>query len=127
MRLLLDTNIVIMLAEGGERLPNAYAKLLTDERVIGFVSAVSLWELSIKYRLGKLKLNISPQAIFELLPSWRAGVYWLNPEHAIADADLTRDVKDPFDRMFVTIAEQEGMKFLTTDRSLLDHPLAWRP
>ncbi len=127
MRLLLDTNIVIMVAEGGRRLSPTYVALLAQDDTIGFVSAVSLWEMSIKYRSGKLKLAMTPDELRQLLPQWRMGTLWLSPVHAVTDPDLAPVLKDPFDRMFVAVAERERMTFLTTDAKLLDHPLAWRP
>jgi PIN domain nuclease of toxin-antitoxin system len=127
VRLLLDTNIVIMVAEGGRRLSQAHAALLAHDETIGFVSAVSLWELAIKYRSGKLKLAMTPDQLRELLPQWRMGTLWLSPVHAVTDPDLPPAFKDPFDRMFVAVAERERMTFLSTDAKLLDHPLAWHP
>ena len=127
MKVLLDTNVLIMLVQGGTRLPRSIAVLLADHDTQMFVSVVSLWEIAIKYRLKKLTLPRGPDAIAEGLAAIRIAPLSLHRKYAVADADLPPTVKDPFDRMIVAIAEIEGWTLLTTDTALLDHPLAWRP
>ena len=116
-----------MLAEGGERLPTTYRRLLADPDTIGLISSIGLWEIAIKYRIGKLKLNYTPEELLGMFPTWRIGTLWLSPDEAVADVSLDRKLKDPFDRMFIAVAQHHGLPFLTTDAKLLDHPLAWRP
>jgi len=127
LRLLLDTNIVILAALQDGRMPSRFMSLLGDSETDPFVSSIALWEIGIKYRQGKLDLSMSPAELLDLLPLWRIRVLQLTGSYAIHDPDLPKDLKDPFDRMFVAIAERERMTFLTTDAKLLDHPLAWRP
>ncbi len=127
MKVLLDTNVLIMVVQGGTRLSSAMAALLADRDTQSFVSAVSIWEMSIKYRLGKLTLPRGPAAIVEGLRSIRIAPLSLHATYAAEDSDLPETVKDPFDRMIMAIAEREQWTLLTTDRALLDHPLAWRP
>jgi PIN domain nuclease of toxin-antitoxin system len=45
----------------------------------------------------------------------------------LAEVSLDPKIRDPFDRMFIAVAEQQRLQFLTTDAKLRDHPLAWRP
>lgn len=81
-----------------------------------YVSAASIWEISIKSGLGKLAANphevlagIEP-AGFILLP--------ITGEHAAKVVDLPPLHKDPFDRMLVAQASVEPMVLLTNDESL---------
>jgi PIN domain nuclease of toxin-antitoxin system len=127
LRLLLDTNIVVMLLEDGDRLSPAHRRLIEDDRSELHTSVISLWEMAIKYRSGKLALAVAPGGFRDELERWGIAILRLEPSHAVADADLPVTLKDPFDRMFVAIAEAEQIDFLTTDKQLLDHPLAWRP
>lgn len=127
MRLLLDTNIVIMIIDDDPRLPRALRKPLHDPSVALSVSAISLWEIAIKTPSGKLTMAVSPQALAGRLGSFRVALLPLKAAHAVLDPALPIELKDPFDRMFVAVAECEQMQFLTTDSKLLDHPLAWRP
>jgi len=127
LNILLDTNIVIMLSEYRERLPETYLKFLTDPATRAFVSVVSLWEMSIKYRSGKLVMALPPDEVVAALPSWRVNALPLSAQHAISDTTLHPGHKDPFDRMILAVAHCENLALMTTDRALLDHPLAWRP
>jgi PIN domain nuclease of toxin-antitoxin system len=127
LRLLLDTNIVVMLLEDGDRLSPAYRHVIEDAANELQTSVISFWEMAIKYRSGKLALAVSPDGFRDEIERWGIGILRLDSSHATADSDLPASLKDPFDRMFVAIAEIEQMKFLTTDAKLLEHPLAWRP
>jgi len=80
------------------------------------VSAVSIWEISIKRALGKLDADpaevlagIEP-AGFDHLP--------VIGEHAVKVAELPPIHKDPFDRMLVAQALVEPMILLTDDEAL---------
>jgi PIN domain nuclease of toxin-antitoxin system len=127
LRLLLDTNIIIMLAMDDGRMPSAFQALLARSETEAVVSTIAFWEIGIKFRSGKLELFNTPEEVRSYMPDWGIEVLPLTSGHAVADPDLPALLKDPFDRMLVAIAEVEDMKFLTTDAKLLDHPLAWRP
>ncbi|MFM9976666.1 MAG: type II toxin-antitoxin system VapC family toxin [Sphingomonadaceae bacterium] len=127
MKLLLDTNIIIMLIDETERLSRAYLSVLDDPENEFCVSTISVWEMAIKQRKGKLDIGDAFGDLEARLWSIGILVLPLNILHALADSALPRVLKDPFDRMFVAIAEIEGMQFLTIDTKLLGHPLAWRP
>ena len=58
MRLLLDTHIVLAIVNDEvDTLPKRYAVLLGDSSNELLVSAASLWEIAIKFRLGKLRVE----------------------------------------------------------------------
>ena len=84
---------------------------------IVYVSAASIWEISIKAGIGKLKIDLGrlipclQEAGFEQLP-----VTW---EHAKAVRDLPEHHKDPFDRMLIAQAQTEPLRLLTHDKTLL--------
>ena len=58
MKLLLDTHILLaLIGRGASSLPESIALLLRDGGSEHHLSAASLWEIAIKSRLGKLKLE----------------------------------------------------------------------
>ena len=68
MRLLLDTHVLLTLVESRfARLPAGIERLLQDPEHEHNLSAASLWEIAIKWRLGKLKLRPSLSALPELV------------------------------------------------------------
>ena len=81
-----------------------------------YVSAASIWEISIKSAVGKLAANL-----IEILAGIEPAGFTLLPisgEHAAKVAELPLLHKDPFDRMLVAQASVEPMLLLTNDAAL---------
>lgn len=115
MRLLLDTHTVIWHIEQSPSLSTKASIAIKNPDNEIFVSAVSIWELSIKVSLGKLKL---PKAIREITAELRdSGVTFIqiSDEHAMATETLPWHHRDPFDRMLVAQAQLEGLTIVTAD------------
>jgi PIN domain nuclease of toxin-antitoxin system len=89
-------------------------------------SAASLWEIAIKTRLGKL----DPLRPLDELADYFSviGVVHLaiDHRHAVHHADPIPPTRNPFDRLLLAQCAVEGMRLITTDRVLVQHPLAWR-
>jgi PIN domain nuclease of toxin-antitoxin system len=114
MRVLLDTHLLLWALAAPAKLPSR-----ARERIIAadvYVSAASIWEISIKAALGKLAADprdvlaaVTP-AGFSLLP--------VTGEHAAKIVDLPALHRDPFDRMLAAQASVEPMILLTNDSAL---------
>jgi len=59
MRLLLDTHIFLWYVGGDRRVSGALRSAIRDADDV-FLSVVSVWEMTIKYHLGKLSLPQAP-------------------------------------------------------------------
>lgn len=114
MRLLLDTHLLLWTLSDPRRVGADILGLI--ERADVYASAASIWEISIKAALGKLKarpesvLQAIEPAGYTLLPiqgTHAARVFALDPHH-----------HDPFDRLLVAQAQLEGMTLLTNDTAL---------
>ncbi|XUW93598.1 type II toxin-antitoxin system VapC family toxin (plasmid) [Burkholderia sp. M6-3] len=112
MRLLIDTHIFLWAMSGDKQLTKkAEAIMLSAETV--FVSAASIWEISIKSGIGKLDADVNElvarmeEAGFRELPVTAA--------HAAAVRDLPDIHRDPFDRLLVAQAMTEPLRLLTDD------------
>jgi len=115
MRILLDTHIFYWLFYEQRKLPSAARRIL-DEADAAFVSAVSLWEIAIKVRVGKLKADIP-----ELLCSLEAANLLELPvlaRHTPIVATLPLYHSDPFDRLLIAQAISEPLHLLTSDPQL---------
>ncbi len=115
MNLLLDTHVALWAITDNPRLPDAARKLIAAPRNTIWVSAASLWEISIKHSLGRGDMPISGHEALRYFQE--AGYHFLavEPEHAAAVGDLPAHHSDPFDRLLVTQALLEPMRLLTHD------------
>lgn len=118
MRLLLDTHIALWAVLDSPRLPaRARALILTPENSL-FVSAASVWEVTIKHRVSAKKMPLSGRKALTL---FQRSCYYLlavSAEHAAAVDDLPTHHADPFDRLLVAQALQEPLRLVTADETL---------
>jgi PIN domain nuclease of toxin-antitoxin system len=125
MRLLLDTHVLLALLEDRKAgLPDGVDALLRNPDNEYHLSAASLWEIAIKWRLGKLRLTPKLSTLPELLDGLGIQIVPINQHHALAAVEPEPTTRDPFDRMLLAQCQIENLKLLTLDRSLLAHRLA---
>ncbi len=90
------------------------------------VSVVSIWEIAIKQELGKLPRALRPDTIAPLMRAQGAVVLDVTESHAAHLLYPLPPTRDPFDRLLLAQAQIEGMRFVTVDRALADHPVTFR-
>jgi PIN domain nuclease of toxin-antitoxin system len=128
MRLLLDTPVWLWMLAAPERLSRRSRGLVIAAENELVLSAVSAWEIAIKYGLGKLDLPESPSEYVPRLMD-RTGVTPLAiyHRHALRVAMLPPHHRDPFDRLLVAQAQLEELPILTADRSFSLYDVAVIP
>ena len=125
---MLDTNIVLpVIDESMGRLPRTVTEAIATPGNALHVSVASLWEIAIKSRTGRLKLNSALPTLPRLLADLGMDLLRIEETHALHVLDPEPDTKDPFDRLLLAQCQVEDMRLVTRDRELLHHPLAWRP
>lgn len=128
MRLLLDSNILIAMTRGELHVLGPRIRpVLMSPGNSSFASAASLWEIAIKTRLGKLDPGMELTEIAGYLRATGIEILAVDELHAIALALPEPRTSDPFDRLLLAQCQVEGLRLVTRDRLLADHPLAWRP
>ena len=116
--LLLDTHIVLWMILGDERLSQKARDLIKQSIGSIYYSIASMWEVQIKYALGKLPISgvefmhYCEQSGYHKLP--------IDDLHVVELANLVRDESapphnDPFDKIMLSQAKAEGFTFLTHD------------
>lgn len=103
-----------------------YYSLFSQGREDAFVSVVSLWEISIKTRLGKLEPGMPLEKIPRFLQEAKLAVVCIDIPHVITAAEPEPLTRDPFDRLLLAQCQVEGLQLVTIDRLLVDHPMAFR-
>jgi PIN domain nuclease of toxin-antitoxin system len=115
-RILLDTNAFLHWTAGAKKLSVRARKLIEDSRNELLLSAVSSWEIAIKYALDKLAL---PEPPHKFVPSRMAAhaIGGLSFEHAdaLAVATLPAVHDDPFDRALIAQALERKLAIVTSD------------
>src|SRR5215813_13945607 len=105
MRILLDTQIWLWLCKSPERVSKRTLRQLEDERNELLLSAASVWEIAIKYALGKLPLPSPPaRYVPSRMASTRTTSLAVDQAHALRVATLPPHHRDPFDRILVAQA-----------------------
>ena len=122
MRYLLDTQLLLWVAANSPLLP-ALAREIIENEVDGLAfSVASIWEITIKASLRRTDFVVNPARLrSQLLASHYTELPVLG-QHALAVADIPRVHGDPFDRMLLAQAIEEGVTLVTTDRILGAYP-----
>ena len=112
MRLLLDTHVFLWCVKDDRLLTKSAREILAGATEV-YVSSASIWEASIKAKLGKLDVDVDSlvssiaESGFLELP--------VTAKHAAAVGRLPDVHSDPFDRMLIAQAICEPLRFLTAD------------
>lgn len=117
MKLLLDTcSFLWLVTENSQKITPKAETLFLDGRNRVLFSAVSAWEISIKWSIGKLELT-SP--VHEFLTKQillnKLTILPIHLEHAIKVAELPFHHKDPFDRLLIAQSIIEEIPLLSAD------------
>lgn len=119
--MLLDTHIFLWWLFDDARFPVNTREYIQDIDNTVYVSAASVWEISTKFRLGKLP---EASSVATNVPYWveKAGFQALSVtmEHAQLAGSWNVSHRDPFDRMLAAQAKLEKMPLASTDSAMQD-------
>ncbi len=125
MRLLLDTHVLLTMMESRvETFVPGIQRLIKDTTAEHHVSVVSLWEIAIKWRLGKIQITPDLDALLELLDGMGVELIPIKAHHVLTAIDPEPATCDPFDRLLLAQCQIEDLRLVTIDRALVAHPLA---
>ncbi|MHB8370422.1 MAG: type II toxin-antitoxin system VapC family toxin [Leptospirales bacterium] len=117
--LLLDTHVFLWAVLEPEKLSPRSLELLEDPDNTLLVSVVSAWEISTKFRLGRLDgaKNIV-RHYQQALSGLGARSLAITDAHALRAGSWPMDHKDPFDRMLAAQAHLESVPIVSVDSTL---------
>lgn len=124
MTYLLDTCALVWRLTDNDRLPKTVQRKVFGSPPPYGVSTISLWELAVKIRKGKLDLKMPLRNwIGRALNTGDFTLFDLTPEILIASQELPGNFhSDPADRMIVATARANGLIVVTCDESIRDYP-----
>lgn len=115
--ILLDTHVLLWWLDDDPRLGAAARSRLADVAQGAAVSAVSVFEVETKRRIGKL---VAPGAILEAVRAERFGLVPLDAREGVLGGRLDWSHRDPFDRLLIAQSRLREAPLLTADARVLD-------
>ena len=118
---LLDTHYVLWSLFEPEKITDSVRQILENDTDTKLVSGVNLWEISLKYSLGKLVLSgIEPEEILDTLLESGFTVAELEGRLLATYHKLPRkdDHRDPFDRLLIWQAISSDYTLITHDSAI---------
>jgi len=113
VRLLIDSHALLWILGSPKQLSMRARSALGDPANQRFVSVAALWEIAIKVSAGKLH---TPMALDEAVTRSAATPLAITIDHVKCVQTLPFHHRDPFDRMMIAQAMEEGLTIVTRDR-----------
>ena len=120
MKYLLDTHTLIWLITKKEKLSAKVAEIIENPENEIAVSAISFWEISLKYSIGKLVFeNYIPEDFYEASKKMSIEILPLSPKICNTFHHLTGNYhRDPFDKMLIWLAISDNYTLLSCDPAI---------
>lgn len=117
MNILLDTNALLWLLSDDDKLNKNARQTISDAANIA-ISEVSLWEITIKISISKLRPIPELPIVLQELGFKRLSI---KDEYLTRYETLPLLHRDPFDRMLVAQAAVDNLTLITSDTFLKDY------
>jgi PIN domain nuclease of toxin-antitoxin system len=124
MNLLLDSCVILWLTLEPRRIAPWLLETLADRQNDVFISAASTWEIIVKWQSGKLNLPKPPVQFFADLkgdPGLTSIPF--TESAALQLLKLPKLHSDPFDRMLICQAIDNGLTIVTPDQEIRQYPI----
>lgn len=123
MSFVLDTCALIWWTLDPEKLSSASLQAIAqmEQEKNGYVASISLWEIAIKLKKGKLDIGCTAREYWQLVQKIDSiQVVDIDASRWLASVELDWVHRDPADRLIVAIAEELAASLITGDRIILD-------
>ena len=113
--ILLDTCALLWIASDPRKIsPGVLEKI--DKSPVVYVSAISAFEIGLKYKSGKLILPVRPETWFEEIVNHHSiSLINLDASLCLKAAELPPIHKDPCDRFIIATGLERGLLIVTAD------------
>jgi PIN domain nuclease of toxin-antitoxin system len=118
MRYLLDTHVVLWIAENSPMLSDAAKAAILNPTSENHVSIVSAWEVAIKLGTQKLRFIGGLPEFYRILDANGFFTLSVEREYLLQLSNLPEHHRDPFDRLLVATAIVEEMAIITIDENI---------
>lgn len=116
MKLLLDTHTFLWFVNDNPKLSDHIKDLIEDTSNVSCLSVASLWEMSIKFNLGKLTLDPNYEEFVEReVTTSTIQLLNIELEHLRINATIPFHHRDPFDRLIIAQSMAENIPIVSVD------------
>lgn len=124
MPLLLDTHIFLWIAQDSHRISATILAELKDPGNQLFLCLASIWEMQIKYAIGRLALPTSVEQFFLIQQRlWNLQVVPIIEQHVWTLGTLPHHHRDPFNRMLIAQAIHDNLTLVSVDKIFTQYPV----
>ena len=125
MRYLLDTHVVLWVAENSPLLSERAKNVILDKSTEIYVSITSAWEVAIKIGTNKLRLDGGLSEFFRMIDDNGFITLPIERDYLLQLQNLSDFHKDPFDRLIVATAAIEDMILVSADENIQKYSVPW--
>ena len=124
-KFLIDTHVLLWWLFDDSRLSETAKGAIRDPGNDIYVSSASAWEISTKFRLGKMpNARDAAENLPALLRQSRMKELAVTIKHALAAGALPGPHRDPFDRMLIAQGRLENMPIVTSDAAFKQYEVS---
>ena len=124
MRILLDTHAFLWFCGGDQRLTQKARETIENSSNQSLISIASLWEMTIKISLGKLKITQSIDNFFQdQIENNGFDLMPIEFLHLNILVNLPFNHRDPFDRLLIAQAISEKIPIISSDKAFDTYPV----
>jgi PIN domain nuclease of toxin-antitoxin system len=124
MKYLIDTHTFIWFTTGDSQLSNTARLLIEDTQNDIYLSIVSIWEMAIKYSMGKLNLNKTFDKVWNDIQDNQITLLAIDFEAVATLSTLPFYHKDPFDRMIIAQAQELNIPIIGKDEIFKNYAIS---
>ena len=124
-RFLIDTHVLLWWLFDDPRLTDTARETIREPDNVIFLSSASAWEISTKFRLGKMPhAGKAAENLPSLLRESRIEELPITIAHALAAGALPGPHRDPFDRMLIAQGRLENLPIVTSDSAFKQYQVS---
>jgi len=116
VKLLLDTHALLWWLADDKQIGHDARELVADPGNDILISVVSLWEIAVKIRIGKLQADI--KEVIDAIQHQGFTILGIDTTHLLTLAGLPMHHRDPFDHLLIAQAIAEDATFMSEDRNI---------
>jgi PIN domain nuclease of toxin-antitoxin system len=114
---LLDTHALLWFIQGDPQLSDRARGIITTDTNQLCLSVASLWEMTIKLNIGKLKIGHTIDEIYMLLKQLNIEVFPIGQSDLEQYLTLPLHHRDPFDRLLIAQAIAQELTLVSADNA----------